>query len=544
MAAASSDAIGEARADRGLSGDSVVVAAWTAISRVTGFARVAVVAAVLGPSYLGNAYQATNLLPNLTFEFLTGSLIAALLVPALVRALAAGERDAERLAGAFLAVTTAGFLAVTVLAIAAGPALLRLFTIGVPDAGVAADQRAVGWALMALLMPQVALYGVAAIGGAVQNARGRFALPAGAPAIENLGVIATLLAVLALYGPGLTIGGVPTGAVLLLGLGTTGAVLLHAALQWWGAWRVGIRLVPRRGRRDPEMRRLLARMRPALGYAGLNSLRILGALVVANKVEGGVVALSLALAFYYLPVAVAARPVATALLPRLSRHHQRRDLAAVRDESVGGARLVLFFVVPAAVAYAVLAVPIAEAAAMGEMARSGAVELVAVSLASLAAGVIGEAAFVLATQVSYAVEDGRAPFRAMVVRTAVSLGLMAVALATLDGAALLVAVGGAISVANLAGTAHLVRHLRRRLPAGGDQVARPLRRTFAAALVMAAPAYAAAEVLGGAVGDATALAAAAVLGGSVFVALQRSWAAPELASVLAGLRGLRAGAAP
>ena len=73
-----------------------LVALWTLVSRSTGFVRAAIVAAVLGPTYFGNTYQATTQVPALIFEFLTGSLFASLLVPALVRALDGGGPAAVR----------------------------------------------------------------------------------------------------------------------------------------------------------------------------------------------------------------------------------------------------------------------------------------------------------------------------------------------------------------------------------------------------------------------------------------------------------------
>ena len=81
----------------------MAVSGWTAASRITGFGRVVVVAAVLGPTYLGNVFQASNNLPNLVYMALIGALISSLLVPPLIRLVDEGDRAAtERLAGAFL----------------------------------------------------------------------------------------------------------------------------------------------------------------------------------------------------------------------------------------------------------------------------------------------------------------------------------------------------------------------------------------------------------------------------------------------------------
>jgi hypothetical protein len=55
-------------------GDSITVAAWTIVSRVTGVAKFACIGAVLGPTFFGNTYQFTSSLPNLVYYgFLSGS---------------------------------------------------------------------------------------------------------------------------------------------------------------------------------------------------------------------------------------------------------------------------------------------------------------------------------------------------------------------------------------------------------------------------------------------------------------------------------------
>src|SRR3712207_2803876 len=112
-----------------IAGASASAAAWTLVSRVTGFGRVAVIAAVLGPTFLGNTFQATNLLPNIVFYLLTGSLFANLLVPPLTRHIDAGDRRAtERLAGGFLGVVLPVLVLVAGLVILASPLILRLFS--------------------------------------------------------------------------------------------------------------------------------------------------------------------------------------------------------------------------------------------------------------------------------------------------------------------------------------------------------------------------------------------------------------------------------
>src|ERR1700750_343209 len=108
-------------------GDSMIVAAWTMLSRVTGLLRFAVAGAVLGPTFFGNTYQFTNSLPNLVYYgFLAGSLFSSLLVPALVRHIDSGDRRAsERVAGGFLGMTLVALVLIAPVAILLGPFVLR-----------------------------------------------------------------------------------------------------------------------------------------------------------------------------------------------------------------------------------------------------------------------------------------------------------------------------------------------------------------------------------------------------------------------------------
>src|SRR6266567_3125177 len=312
-------------------GDSITVAAWTIVSRVTGFAKFVCIGAVLGPTFFGNTYQFTNSLPNLVYYgFLAGSLFSSLLVPALVRHIDAGDRRAsQRVAGGFLGMTLVALVVIAPLAIVLGPLVLRVAAVsGTSSHLVGAAQAEVGRLLIIMFIPQIFFYGVVGTATAVMNSRRRFALAAGAPAVENLGTIAVLIATAVLYGTGTELTNIPRGEMLLLGLGSTGAVAVHAATQWWGARRAGVLLVPRPGWRDSEVRVVVRRALPSLAQAGLMAFQVLTLLVVANRLAGGVVAFQIALNFYYLAIAVGATPVALSLLPRLARMHLDGDVAA------------------------------------------------------------------------------------------------------------------------------------------------------------------------------------------------------------------------
>ena len=521
--------------------DSLRIGGWTAVSRVTGVVRVLCIAAVLGPTALGNSFQLTNTLPNLIYYgFLAGSLCSTLLVPALVGHLQRGDfRATARVSGGLLGLALLVLLIVTPIAVVALPEMLRLATIG-QEGSVGGDQATLTQWLIVLMIPQVFGYVVIGVSAAAMNARHRFALTAAAPAIENCALIAVLVLfhVLFVTGDGANEG--TRGELLFLGLGSTAAVAVHMAVQWWGARRAGVTLRPLPGWRDPEV---LAVVRPALRalmQSGLIALQVLTLLLIASRVEGGIVAMQIAINFFALPVAVAATPVALSLLPRLSRLHHDGQERAFTDTFRRGIGLVLFFTVPAACAYIVLARPIAEVVAVGRMDTSAAAGLIAVALASVSVGLVGEAVFFLATQASYARHDSRTPWRAMVIQAAVCLALCGLAFAV-EGQDTLVVLGSAFAVANVLGSGLLVAWIERGLVRGTERLLPSVVRIVVGSAALSGVAALVVAVVSGAdPGQARAtigLAAACLSGVAVFALTQRLLRTPELSWVLDGMRG-------
>jgi murein biosynthesis integral membrane protein MurJ len=527
------DSKSELAAPEGAVGDSLSVAVWTIISRFTGVLRGITIAAVLGVTYFANTYQFTNSLPNLIFYgLLAGSLFSSLLVPALVHHIDSGDRRAvARTAGGLLGVALLGMLAVVPIVALLTPWLLRLGSIGAANASAAHSQASTGAVLVLLLLPQVPLYAIVGTATAVMNAHRRFALAAAAPALENVGTIFVLGIVVVLYSQTAANGQVPTSLVLLLGLGTTGAVLLHASVQWWGARRVGVVLVPNAGWRDPQVRETIRRALPAVVQAGLSALQVVALMVVADRVAGGVVAFQLATNFYFLPIAVGATPVALSLVPRLSRMTEPGQAGVFRDTYVRGLAFAAFLVVPAATAYAVLARPLADAIGFGHFAAGGGRELLAASLLGLAPGIIGETVFLVTTYACYSRKDTTYPLRGMIIHTIVCATGIAI-VARMHGTALLTGLGLAFSAGSIVASSYLVLRLRRGLPRGGESATGPVLRTVACSAIMAGPVWVAANFLVGHAGSQAGLVAGMLLvclaGAAIYFTVQAWLGAPQM----------------
>jgi len=533
----------------GAVGDSMSVAIWTMVSRFTGVLRGVVVAAVLGATYFANTYQFTNSLPNLVFYgLLAGALFSSILVPALVPYVDSGDSQAAaRTAGGLLGIAMIGMLAIVPVVALGTPLLLRFGSIGASDAGAAQSQEHIGAVLVLLLLPQVVLYAIVGTATAVMNSHRRFALASAAPALENLGTITVLGVVAVLYTRAAREHQIPSSLVLLLGIGTTAAVLLHASVQWWGARRVGVVLLPRAGWRNPQVREVIRRVRPAAVQAGLEALQFMALLLVADRVAGGVVAFQLAMNFFFLPVALGATPVALSLMPRLSRMTAPDQAARFRDTYVQGVGFAVFLVVPAATAYAVLAGPLAGAIGFGGFGGGGAVHLIAASILGLAAGVIGQTLFLVTTYACYARGDTIHPLRGMLIQALVCVSVIA-GTYLVHGPDVLTALGLGLSAGTTAGSVYLVRHLLRSLPRGGVSVLRPLWCTLAGSIIMIGPAWATAKFLGDRLnskaGHVAAMLAATVVGASCYFAVQAALRAPQMQWITAALPARRAGLAP
>jgi putative peptidoglycan lipid II flippase len=395
--------------------------------------------------------------------------------------------------------------------------------------------------LVLLTAPQVFMYAVVGSSTAAMNAHRRFALASAAPAVENIGVIAVLGAVGLIYGGGSSQGAAPpVGELVLLGAGSTAAVAVHAGLQWWGAYRNGVTILPRRGWRQPEVVEIIGRSLRSVTQAGLLSAQMLTLLVLASRVGGGSVAMQMGLNFYYLPIALVATPVGLAMLPPLSRLHLRGAREEFGRVYINGLNLALFLAIPAAVGYIVLAEPLARAVSAGQMNTAFAVGMIAESIAALALGVIGETTFFLSTQAAYARGDTRTPLRSMFLQAVICLAICAVSPLVPDPS-LNTVLGGSFAVASLVAGAHLLRCITRDAHVSVRPLVGSVARASTGTLVMAVIVWLAVKAVvpngNGRPGWILTLLVGSGVGLAVYLLTQAAMRSPELSRLRSAVRG-------
>ena len=506
----------------------------TAVSRLTGFVRVMVVAAVLGTTFLGNTYQTANTVPNIVFELFAAGALQAVLVPALVARFDRGDDEgAERLAGSVLGFTTLALGVLAVLGALAAPWIMRLMVSGVDDPAVRADQVALGTVFLLIFLPQVIVYDVGLVATAVLHARGRFGIPAVAPAVNNVVVCGA-------YGifwymrrgeePSLDLS---AAEIAVLAGGTTFAVLAFCALPIIGARRTGFRFRFRFDRSDPALRLLGRQAAWAALFLAMTQVLLGTVLVLANRVEGGVVAYQVAFTFFLLPHALFALPVLNTLFPDAARKAQGGDLAGVSVTVERGVRAIAYFVLPVAAGLVALARPAGSMALFGETTPDG-VDLVVASLVGFAPGLLGYGIFYFLSRVFYALDDTHTP--AVVHGVVVAFGVIAMVVSSrsAEGAARIGALAWSHSVTYLAGALILLvlvgRRLRPRPPAVRRTVGTGIVAAVLAGVVMAT--VAAVLPLEGRTGDLAEVLVAGTVGLVAYVVVQQLLGGTRLRTVV------------
>jgi putative peptidoglycan lipid II flippase len=437
----------------------------TALSRALGFVRVLVVAAVLGTTYLGNTFQASNAVSNVLFELIAAGALSEVLVPTFLQLLERGEQDeAERVAGGLLGLALVVLGAVSVAGVVAAPWLARLLSTGSHGPGVAAGQQHLATFLLRFFVPQVLLYALGAVAIAVLYAKRRFVVTALAPIGNTVAMVAALVAFRLVHGPGGASLDLTTTEKLLLAAAGSLGVAAFVAVPVVAVSRRGFRLRPRLARHDPAVSRVLRLSGwTVLQHAGEGAL-LGAAIILGNAVAGGVVAYQVAFVFFLAPYAVLAQPIHTAILPELSKD-ARDDPDAFMASVRWGLDSMATLVVPCAAALVVFALPAMHMVAFGRADTAGGVGLLAAALASLSLGLYAYGSFFLLSGAFYALGDSRTPAITGLWCAAAGIGLMGILVPLTHGAARVAALGfghtAAYALASLALAARLWRRTSR-----------------------------------------------------------------------------------
>ncbi|HWA02711.1 MAG TPA: murein biosynthesis integral membrane protein MurJ [Rhizomicrobium sp.] len=385
------------------------VGGYTMLSRIAGFARDVLMAAVLGDGLLSDAFFVAWRLPN-SFRgiFAEGAFNVAFIPRYAAMRETAGEAGAAAFADNIYSWQMAAQVVLLVLAMALMYWIVRIMA---PGFAAHPGQAELATALSRITFPYLILTVIAVQLSAMLNAHGRFAAAAAWSIFLNIAMIGTLLA--ARWFPNAAFAA--AGGVLLAGF-------LQIAFIVTAAARSGLRLRIRTPRWTPETGNFLR----ALGAATLGSASVQIALffdtLIASFFPGVLTAVNYADRINQLPLGTLGIALATVLLPEMSTLIAKGDQAGARAAQNRSAALGLFLTLPFAAAF--LLVP--QTIMRGIFAHGAFhVDAADVSASALAAYGVGLPAFVMVRVVAatfYARHDTATPVRATMLAVAVNVG--------------------------------------------------------------------------------------------------------------------------
>ena len=325
----------------------LTVSTGTLASRLLGFARDAMVAALLGAGPVTDAFLVAFQLVNVVRRLLTEGALNNALVPIW---LAVKETKGPLAASAFAGRVLGTISTALIVATAAAGLLMPWIIAGLAPgfAGEATLHLAVDDAR--LMLPYLAFAGPATVTMALLNAQGRFALTAFAPLLFNGALIAVMIVLVFKRWDA-------SDAALIIAATVGIAGLLQLFMLIWRS-RGSHFATPLRVTFDPEMRSFLAKALPGMiAGAGPQLLIVIGA-IVASTSPSAVSWLYFANRLIELPLGIVGVAIGAVLVPELARAVQAEDRSATTQAESRGLELSIGLALPATLGLMALSEPV------------------------------------------------------------------------------------------------------------------------------------------------------------------------------------------
>jgi putative peptidoglycan lipid II flippase len=384
---------------------------YTLLSRLTGFARDIMLAAILGAGPVADAFFVAFRLPNHFRAIFAEGAFNAAFVPAYAHVHGEkGEVSAKLFADRIF---TLLFLSQVILLVAAWLFMPQAMRVLAPGFGEDAEQRRLAIELTRITFPYLLLITLVTLYGGMLNVMHRFASAAGASIFLNIAMMATLA--VAIWFP--TPGHAAAWGVLISGFLQyfllAGDLATHGGLPRFAPLRL-----------DEDIRAFFRALGPAtIGSMGTQVAMFADTIIATFLPAGALSALYYADRLNQLPIGVIGIAVGTVLLPEMARRITAGDHAGAMASQRRAFDFTLLLSVPFVAAF--LAVPEAITRAMfarGAFSKADA----AAAGATLAAYAVGLIPFVLirsAVATFYARKDTATPVKASLTGLTINMGL-------------------------------------------------------------------------------------------------------------------------
>lgn len=319
------------------------VAGLTGVSRILGFVRDILTAAILGAGPIADAFFVALKLPNFFRRVTAEGAFSVAFVPLYSEKLEKEDQSAASLfASNAFAVMLLFLVPFTILAIIAMPYVIYAIAPGFTDDPLRYDMAV---ELSRVTFPYLLMMSLTALMGGLLNAHDKFAPFASAPILFNLCIIIALFA----FTP---VTETP-GHAMAYGIAFAGVSQFLWLVYHVRKNRLGLRL--KKPAFTGNIKKLFKLMGPGVVGAGVMHINLFADLIIASFLAGG----SISYLYYadrlnQLPLGMVGIAVGTALLPMLSKAISAKDLAKTQNLFNRALEVCLLLALPAAAALFVI----------------------------------------------------------------------------------------------------------------------------------------------------------------------------------------------
>ncbi len=319
----------------------------TLLSRISGLLRETIKATAFGAGLQMDAFEAAFRLPNLLRRLFAEGAFAQAFVPILAEYRRRRGTDATRLLvgniGTLLAFT---LIALSIAGSLAAPWLVYLLAGGFARTPGKVELTA---EMIRIVFPYILFVSLVSLAGSVLNVFRRFAIPAFTPVLLNLSVIGAAIFLSRFVDP----------PILALAWGVAIGGLAQVLLQVRPLLAIGMWPKLTFDWREEGVRRVLIAMGPAvIGVSAAQISALINTQLAALLGDGRISWITYADRLMEFPSALLGVALGTILLPSLAQHHSDADSDAYSSLLDWGLRLAVLLALPAAVALAILALPL------------------------------------------------------------------------------------------------------------------------------------------------------------------------------------------
>ncbi len=376
-----------------------LVGAAMLLSRMVGLLREIVTRSSLGVLTVeATSYEIAKAIPETIFLVIAGGAIGSAFIPTFAAYITKDdEPGAWRLFSAVINLITIVLTVIALLAILFAPQIITFFySENIETQPQLLDMTV---RLMRIMLISPVIFGASGVIMGALNAKQHFLLPALAPTVYNLGIIAGAL----LLGPFV---GTATGLAIGTVIGAAGHLLIQVPGLIWNNAQYDFILTLH----DPGVRKVLWLMAPRVlgqSFSELNKLLIL--FMTGTMALGTLPAFNAAFRLIILPQGILGQALGIAAFPTLSTLAAQKNFAEMRRIISGSLRLLLFLGMPVTIFLMLLRTPIITILFERGLFGAESTELVASALLLMALGLVALLLLEVIARSFYALSDTLTP---------------------------------------------------------------------------------------------------------------------------------------